>query len=231
MWNYDSKPHIFVKSEWLEHLHLRPYTAFAMIDAIGVKTALAGGRLTGSGLIRLRDEIDKIAAETPGMAFVSLADSLIVKANWYVGHYDSDVNYSYEPESLVRIFPRISKAYEEAVGLKIYAVITQGVNEYEDDALVHVSEAGAHISLNSLGLPFAQLLSIDEAAREAIKSKGLAPSDLYLDSRFYHSLRFQHDFEKHAEPHMAYNAPMSSTPGTYYAINIDTALSNLRAED
>ena len=34
-WQYDEKPHIFVKSGWLEHLHLRSYSVFALIDAAG----------------------------------------------------------------------------------------------------------------------------------------------------------------------------------------------------
>ena len=38
--DYDEKPHIFVKSHWLTGLHLRPYSAFALIDAISVTNAL-----------------------------------------------------------------------------------------------------------------------------------------------------------------------------------------------
>ena len=43
--SYDEKPRIFVDSAWLSNLHLRPYSAFALIDAIGVKLALSKGEL------------------------------------------------------------------------------------------------------------------------------------------------------------------------------------------
>ena len=85
VYDYDEKPHIFVKGEWLTALHLRPYSAFALIDAIGVKNALTTGQLSGRKLITLRERIDEIADATPGVAFVSFADSLLLKANWFVG--------------------------------------------------------------------------------------------------------------------------------------------------
>ena len=49
--------------------------------------------LSGSKLVTLRDRIDEIADATFGVAFVSFADSLLLKANWFVGQYDSDVSY------------------------------------------------------------------------------------------------------------------------------------------
>lgn len=227
VYDYDEKPHIFVKSEWLTVLHLRPYSAFALIDAIGVKQALAQGYLSGSKLIALRDRIDQIADATPGIAFVSFADSLLLKANWFVGQYDSEVSYSYEPEILIHLFPQVLSAYREILDMSVYATIAQGVNEYADHSLLHRSTSGAHISLNSLGLPFAQLLSIDEAARSAIHSGIHRPYELYVDELFFHSLRFKYGFDKHAQPSAPYLMPMSSSPGTYYCTSADTILSNL----
>jgi hypothetical protein len=190
VYNYDEKPHIFVKSEWLSGIHLRPYSAFALIDAIGVKNALRGGNLSGAKLIGLRDKIDQLADATPGVAFVSFADSLLLKANWYVGQYDSEISYSYEPETLIRLLPQVAEIYQDVLNMSVYATITQGVNAYEDKSLIHRSSAGGHVSLNSLGLPFAQLLAIDEAARSAIRAKKHAPHELYVDEMFFHSMRF-----------------------------------------
>ena len=228
VYDYDEKPHIFVKGEWLTALHMRPYSAFALIDAIGVKNALRTGHLTSSKLISLRDRIDEIADATPAVAFVSFADSLLLKANWFVGQYGSDVSYSYEPETLIRVIPRVASAFLDVLGMSIYATITQGVNEYGDAALVHRSSSGGHISLNSLGLPFAQLLAIDEAARRAIRSAHHAPYELYVDELFFHSLRFKYGFDKHALPNAAYNAPMSPSPGKYYCTTSSVILDNLK---
>jgi hypothetical protein len=60
---------------------------------------------------------------------------------------------------------------------------------FYDDALLHVSEAGNHVSLYSLGPPFAQLKSIDQAARSAIQvTRG--PAELYIDSTSFRSIQF-----------------------------------------
>lgn len=227
VFDYDEKPHIFVKDEWLKALHLRPYSAFALVDAIGVKQALMTGRLTGDKLIALRQMIDAIADATPGVAFVSFADSLLLKANWFVGQYDSDVSYSYEPEMLIRLLPTVAHVYREVLDMEVYATITQGVNEYADTSLIHRSSAGAHVSLNSLGLPFAQLLAIDEAARRAIRAGHHGRHELYLDEYFFHSLRFTYGFDKHAQQNAPYNAPMSTSPGKYYCMAASTILENL----
>jgi hypothetical protein len=224
---WDVKPHVFVKSEWLATLHLRPYSAFALVDAIGVKHALSSGKLAGSLLVRLRDRIDQIAENTPKVAFLSFADSLLLKMNWFVGRYDTEVSYSYEPEGLIALIPAIAAVFREELGLSIYAVIAQGVNEYEDTALLHRSERGNHISLNSLGLPFAQLLAIDDAVRAAIRLGRHPPAELYLDEYFLRSLRFQYGFDRDALTKGPYEAPLRTVPGEYFCIDCQTILQNL----
>src|SRR5262245_35093535 len=54
-WRYDEKPHVFVNGKWLERLHLRSHSIFALIDAVGVRSALKDGLLTRKKLIRLRN--------------------------------------------------------------------------------------------------------------------------------------------------------------------------------
>lgn len=192
--NYDEKPHIFVKSAWLTNLHLRAYSVFAMVDAVGVKAALSSCALTRDKLIKLRDRIDNIAKIFPAISFISFADSLLIKSNWWVGQYDSPIKYSYEPELFIRLLPEIQSAYRDVLGMEVYAVLTQGSNEFYDDALLHISSSQNHISLNSLGLPFAQLMAIDNAARNAIKVGAHVPKELYMDQDFFYSLRFDHKF-------------------------------------
>jgi hypothetical protein len=43
-WRYDEDPHIFVRTEWITELHERPLTAFAIVDAIGMKDLLRSGK-------------------------------------------------------------------------------------------------------------------------------------------------------------------------------------------
>ncbi|KRA61789.1 hypothetical protein ASD79_06680 [Caulobacter sp. Root655] len=224
----DEKPRIFVKSDWLQALHLRSNCAFALVDAIGVKAALADGCLTADRLADLAARIDAIAADHPTIAFVSFADSLLLKSHWSVGTWDSEVNYTYEPEQILRVLPLIADAYSDVLGLKIYAVATQGQNAFFHDQLMHVSVSGNHVSLNSLGLPFAQLQAIEAAARTSIRNGEHAPADLYLDRDFYNSLNWCHGFEKQLEPRSHYLAPMASTPCTYIPISLRRVLDNLK---
>ncbi len=225
---YDEKPHVFVKSEWLTNLHLRAYSVFAIVDAIGIKDALVSGKLTRDKLVELRDRIDEIANDHPAISFVSFADSLLIKSNWFVGQYDSHIKYTYEPEVFIKLLAELRSAYFDVLEMEIYAVLTQGSNEYYDDALLHISPTRNHISLNSLGLPFAQLMSIDNTARSAIKKHTHAPAELYMDQQFYYSLQFTHGFDKNSKPKNAYQSPMSSGDSFYFYPDYQTIMSNLK---
>ncbi len=211
-WQCDEKPHIFVKTTWLEHLHLRFYSVFCLVDAIDFEDALRLGRITRDKLLLLRAAIDKLAARHPDVSFLSFADSLLLKSNWSVGHFHSKTTYTYRPEELLHIIRSIQQIYTEVLGLGVYAVVTQGSNEYYDDPLLHKSESGHHICLNSLGLPFAQLMSIDGA----VKQKRHPFAELYMDEQFYHSLRLRFDFAERRPERHSYRAKMMIKEGGYY---------------
>ncbi|MCH9020836.1 MAG: hypothetical protein IIA73_10795, partial [Proteobacteria bacterium] len=214
--DYDEKPRIFVKSAWLENLHLRSYSVFSLVDAIGFKKALESGSLTREKLLLLRDRIDAVAEQYPDISFISFADSLLLKSNWSVGQYNSHIKYNYEPEIFIRLISEIQSAYREVLGLGVYAVLTQGSNEYYDDPLLHISATKNHISLNSLGLPFAQLMSIERAARAAIRSKVHDPADLYMDENFFRSLSFVFEFQKDSCGKNAYREPLMGENSLYF---------------
>jgi hypothetical protein len=229
-WHYSEKPRLFVKSGWLEQLHLRTYTVFCLIDAIGVKEALTKGVVSRGKLVSLRTSIDQLARKYPEACFISFADSLLIKSNWTVGHIHSSIQYTYEPEVFVRIVSDLQTAYKEALGLDIYAIFAQGTNEYYDDALVHVSDTGNHVSLNSLGIPFAELMAIEASVRKAIREKGHPPSELYLDDRFFNSLKFRFEFSKQDVLKHPYVAPMTGTSAYYRCIQLRDVLENLRSD-
>lgn len=230
-WRYDEKPHIFVRSGWLEQLHLKFYTVFCMIDAIGVKAALQNGALSREKLILLREAIDRLAERHSEIFFVSFADNLLIKSNWTVGHFRSDVCYTYNPEAFVHIIKEIQAVYREVLGLDVYAILTQGTNEYYEDSLVHISGGKNHVSLNSLGTPFAQLMAIDTSVRTAIRGKEHARCELYLDEHFYNSLRFRFELDKRARPKYPYSAPMMGVGSYYYCAQLQEVLENLRPDE
>jgi hypothetical protein len=229
-WQYDEKPIVFVNGNWLNSLHARSFSIFALVDAIGVKQYLEDDKLTTEMLTLLRDEIDSLASEYPSISFISFADSLLLKSNWSVGAFDTDISYSYNPEVFIQLADKISNIYKECLGLSTYAVITQGQNSYYDDPLLHISESKNHISLNSLGVPFAQLMDIERTARVNIRAKNHEPAEIYMDSQYYNSLSFPFDFKKHEHPQTDYSTKMLSNECKYYYNSASELLKQLQKE-
>ena len=107
-------------------------------------------------------------------------------------------------------------------------MVTQGRNEFYRDELIHVSSAENHISLNSLGLPFAQLQAIEHAARSAIKQCKHGPAELYMDDQFFRSRRLQYSFDKQKEPIHPYRVPMASRPCAYALSSFQRIVDNIQ---
>ncbi len=227
-WRWQKDPVIFVKNEWIENLHLRCYSIFALVDAIGVKAALESGSITREKLVLLRSQIDLLSKDYPEIAFVSFADSLIVKGSWTAGYYKSEVKYDYEPELFIHIVSKLNDIYQDVLGLETYAVLTQGQNEYYDDSQLHISASGNHISLNSLGVPFAQLTSIESEARCAKKENIHEPAELYMDEVFYRSLNLSHEYkEQKLLFKNTYQSKMLATSSNYYYDSREHIIRNL----
>jgi hypothetical protein len=227
-YRYEKRVTVFVKSDWLRKLHLRSNSIFAMIDAVDMTEAIRSGAISHEKVIALRDALDEFAAQYPSISFISFADSLLLKTNWTVGMVETDVKYTYVPESLLILFQQLQTLYRDTLGLEIYGVFAQGSNEYYDDPLLHISKAQNHISLNSLGLPFAQISLIEAAARKGIKAGDHLPMEIYMDSDLFHSLMFKNYDRKDAWPHASYKPKMTSEPGRYYYGACDDLISCLR---
>ena len=224
---YDEKPHIFVKSGWLEEIHERPFSTFALIDAIGIKALLQRGKLSGASLKALRDRIDAVAERYPSLAFISFADGLILKQVWSLGHIGSDIRYTYSPEALFAPVAELRCAIGEVLGADAYTVLTQGMNAFDDPVPLHVSAHRNHVSLNSLGVPFAQLMAIETAARGAIRAGVHGPHTLYMDSLLLHSLNINYEFRQ-SLPKWPYNSPMTRSVGaTYVCTDVESVRNNL----
>lgn len=227
-WWCDEKPRIFVRREWIDELHLRNYSVFGLVDAVNVKAALAAGKVTRERLLDLRRRIDDLASRHAYVSFISFADSLLLKSNWTVGDFRRGVKYSYSPEQFIGLVGEIDRIYWEVLGLRTYAILTQGCNEYYQDPLLHISPSKNHISLNSLGLPFAQLMEIDTAARHAIRGKVHCPFELYMDEQYYHSLGFEYGFEKWKVDHFEYSVRMKAARSLYFCMAREDLVGHLK---
>ncbi len=217
---YDENPVVFVKAGWLEDMFKRVNSVFCYVDAVGVRDAIGGGLSFREKLPELREAIDRIAASHPQVAFLSFADSVVLKSNWTTGFFKTNW-MKYDPETILRAFVAVRTAYKAVTGLDVYGVFTQGANEFSDEKLMHVATSGNHVCMNSFGGPFADLKAIEETARRAIREKAHEPSELYLDLRFYHSL------ERNAPMHprrFAYRSVITGVESQYVCAKCDQLL-------
>lgn len=226
-WQWSWKPTIFVESEWLEELYAKAFSVFGMVDAVGVRQAIQDDLLSREKLLKLRSKVDHLSSKYPEISFISFADSILIKSNWTVGSVHNDLTYTYRPESFIEVAQQFQTIFKETLGLDCYTILTQGYNKYYDDDLLHISDTRNHISLNSLGVPFAQLLSIEKSAREAIRSGIHPPSELYLDETFYHSLHLRYEYKKNDQPKAAYKPVMSKKQAHYFFVDVQTIVNNL----
>lgn len=219
-WRSGEKPVIFVTDEWIEGLHHSFFSSFALIDAIGVKKKLTQGESFLTNMVSARGALDKLAEEYPECAIFSFSDSVIVKINWSVGTFDSETCNTYGPEKLLQIVKRIFDIFRSCLGLSCYACFAQGSNLFSAGAVMHRSSAGNHISFNSLGMAFAEIFSMEQAVRAAIRSEAHDCYDLYLDSKFFRSLHSEARRCMGAVLERVYSCPLGGGEQTYVCVKL-----------
>ena len=222
-----------MKEGWLEDLFIRPHCVFGLIDAIGIKQAIASERVNRNLLMRLRTELDDICAGYPDTEFISFADTLMFKRTYTVGHFRSKVKYTYQPEDLLPLFSVVNELYRAVLGLETYAIVTEGNNEFYIDNPIHRSKLGNHLSLNSLGAPFAQLLKIESNVAAALHSGAHPPKEIYMDEDFFLSLHidFKHSGWRQRDCQRAtYIDPLTRHERIYYMADREELITRLRAE-
>jgi len=214
---WSERPHIFVNSQWLRTIYMQQNSIFALIDAGDMKRALQEGRVSRDQLIRLRSHLDEIAKKHKDVLFLSFADTVILKTNWTVGSFNITTNYTYSPKRVLSIIDDVAQAFQKNLDMDSYAIVTQGSNEYYDDPLFSNTQVN-HISLNSLGTPFANLKFIEDSVRNSGKTKH-GKYQIYLDSFFFHSLNVPENFAVNTNKReYSYKSKVQVDP-KYYCFN------------
>ncbi len=227
VYEFGDRPMLFVKSEWHRKLYTTNFSIFAMIDVRGMSSALRAGAVTPGMLLDLRSQIDEVASRYPGVSFVSFADSILLKTHWVPGYVRDGVKNTYEPEQVFLLFQEIREVFRTVLGLQVYGVFAQGANAFYEDPLHHISEVGNHISLNSLGLPFAQIQKIEDAARQAIRDKLHDGHEVYIDGDLFLSLRFSEFEARDHWPSMKYQPKLYPGEADYYFGDCDQLVAQL----
>jgi len=186
----DGHPYLVVDQAWFDELQGSTFSIYGLVDVGGMRNYLSEcGQVPWEVISELRKRIDAIAAEHQHCAFISLADSIVVKTNWSGG--SDGYEATYQPEKFIALLGTLTDTFSSVFHMPAYAVAAQGVNQCGDGALIHVSTEGNHVLVPSLATPFAQLFEIERAARDSIKAGLHQPSTLYLSKALFQSLRFR----------------------------------------
>ncbi len=185
---FESRPYIVVKDEWIESLQNIPSSIYCMIDIIGIKNYLNKKGIIGCDIYDdYQKRINNIAKNNPEYIFLSFADSLIIKANWEI--QANMYNKTYNPEKIIIIIKQIHEIIFEIFKLNSYAIITQGINYVETKDIEGIS-ANNYLSIPSISAPFAELFDIEEAVKKNIKNHIHKPYNLYISESVLLTLKF-----------------------------------------
>lgn len=220
----DKIPHVFVKSNWIEYIHSKTFCIFCLIDASDFKKLLKTTELSNTKSIKLRKAIDKLSQKYLNTAFISFADNVLIKKNWKLGDFQDDSKYRYNPEEIIYIIKDVRDIYKKVLNLGIYAICTQGFNVCFDDDLLHISASNRHVSLNSLGLPFEQLFSIQNSLAPTKHGR----AELYLDEQFFRSIKLNYSYNKQSKHRYKYTSKVANNPSYYLCFQIDDLLEIIR---
>jgi hypothetical protein len=216
-WNHEDRPYLVVDQAWFDEIATERFCLYALVDAIGMRDLLRRqGRVTAHQLTQLRKGVDGLARGHKNHAFLSFADNILIKSNWVAT--DAGYETTYRPEAFIDLTGDVCHVIEEALGLQAYAVVTQGASAAEDDSLLHVSDTRNHIFFGSLAAPFAELVEIDRALREALHERKHAPRELYLSAQVFWSLRrsLNGEEEHPTDPFVKYNSVLTPTDLAMY---------------
>ncbi len=185
---YSKRPYIVVSDDWISQIEKNHSSIFAMIDTIGMREFLANeGKVSKERYFLLSEKVDQIADSNKDCVFLSFADSVLIKTNWEAA--DEKYIETYQPERFIGIVNLIQFAILEALSLKSYAVVSQGVNYIESSDLVRPSGVVNHFSIPSISGPFAEIFAIDDTVRKNIKNGTHNPKSLYLSEALVLSLK------------------------------------------
>lgn len=196
---FQKRPFLVVSDDWFQHSWEASYSAFALVDAIGVKEHIKKhGSIDSKKLKNFNKSVRKLSFRHPDYLFLTFADSTIVKAKWRRAAVTGYVE-EYNPEKLLDIANKVSILYKQEMGFSSYIVATQGLLDDSSEKHYNRSLIGNHVSVGSLGTPFANLYEIEKAVRVKIRAKEMAPHQLYLSEDFYLSLRLNYKEKKNVD--------------------------------
>jgi len=128
----EKRPYIIVDQSWFNNLRNSIYSAYVLIDFVGIRNLLNQyGEFPSDKLNSIKAIVDKFCEQNKDLTFLTCADNIVIKSGW---EFDSN-NSIYQPEKLVKIVHQLMLEMENETQIKSYAILTQGANYVDEKSL------------------------------------------------------------------------------------------------
>ena len=185
----DKRPYIIVDQNWFKNLRNSIYSAYVLIDFVGIRILLNEyGEFPSNTLNSIKAIVDKYCNQNKDLIFLTCADNIIIKSGW---EFVSE-NSKYQPEMLVITVNQLMAEIKEKTRINSYAIITQGANYVDEKNLTHSVTPKNHFFMSSISVPFIEAFEIDSDIRKRIKNKEIDKMPFYIEQSFYISTKRKH---------------------------------------
>lgn len=186
VFNIKSRPYIIVDQNWFNNLRNRIYSAYVLIDFVGIRNMLNKyGEFPSNTLNSIKAIVDKFCNQNKDLTFLTCADNIIVKSGWeFVPE-----NSKYQPEKLIITVNQLMSEIKKETKISSYAIMTQGANYVDEKNLSHSITPKNHFFMSSISVPFIEAFEMDSDIRKRIKNKEIEKMPFYIEQSFYISTK------------------------------------------
>ena len=190
VYSAEKRPYIIVDHEWFQNLSRTLYSAYVLIDFVGIRKLLnENGEFPSAKLNSIKLTVDKFCKENSDLTFLTCADNIIIKSGWA---FDSNLS-KYQPEKLIKTVYQLMTQIKNDTEISSYAILTQGANYVDETNLTNGTTPKNHYFVSSISVPFIEAFEIDENVRKRIREREIEKKQFYIEQSFYISTNRKHN--------------------------------------
>jgi hypothetical protein len=185
----EKRPFIVVDQKWFRNLRSSIYSAYVLIDFVGIRSLLnENGEFPSAKLNSIKSIVDKFSDQNKDLTFLTCADNIIIKSGWTL---NSNLS-KYQPEKLIKSVYQLMTQIKNDTEISSYAILTQGANYVDETNLTNGKTPENHFFISSISVPFIEAFEIDENVRKRIREGEIDKMQFYIENSFYTSTKRKH---------------------------------------
>lgn len=182
----EKRPYIVVDHVWFNKIKSSIYSAYVLIDFVGVRDLLHQfGEFPSQKLDSVKRIVDDFARQNKELTFLTCADNIILKSGWAYDHQSS----SYHPEKLIKTVHDLMTRIEDETQIKSYSIFTQGANYVDERSIAMSHSPSNHYFISSISVPFIEAFEIDNDIRKRLRRNEIERESFYIEQSFYVSTK------------------------------------------